>query len=345
MLLCLVFVLQRTMTYQQIIKDIKSGNVKPIYFLMGEETFFIDKIVGLLEKSVLSEEERSFNQVTLYGKETDVNTIVSEARRYPMMAEKVVVSVREAQNIRKIEELEAYANNPQPSTVLIIGYKYKKLDKRKKLYKILEKNHVIFEAKRLYDNQVPAWIEHQLKQRGFDYTPKAVQLLFESLGSDLGKIDNELEKLELILGKGEKITDEKVEQNIGISKDYNNFELQGALRDRNFAKALTIQKYFAQDPKNHPLQLTLNILFAFFSKLMIAHQAPDKSPRGLAATLKVNPYHAGDYQKGIKNYDLKKLARIIGYLRECDRKSKGVENVSTSHGELLRELIYKIIYV
>ncbi len=332
------------MKYAEIVKNIKAGNFAPIYFLMGEETYHIDQLTKLIEKVALPEDQQSFNQTVLYGRDTDVNTIIGEAKRYPMMADRVVVIVREAQDIRMIENLEKYLENIQPTTVLVIAYKYKTIDKRKKLYKLLSNGHVVFESKKLYDNQIPDWIGSNLAQRGFNSSMKARVLLAESLGSDLGRIDSELEKLELVAEKGSNIDEQIVEDNIGISKDFNNFELITALGKKQLLKALTIQKYFAANPKDNPLVVTIGLLFGFFSKLMIVHQAQDKTPGGLAKLLGVNPYFVRDYQEGAVNYDLKKLARIISYLRECDVRSKGIRNATTADGELLKELIFKIIH-
>lgn len=332
------------MTYSQIISEIKQGQFRPIYFLMGEEAYYIDQITRLIEKTALPEDQQSFNQAVLYGRDTDVQTIVGEAKRFPMMAERVVIIVKEAQQVRKIEDLDAYVQNPQPSTVLVLAHKYKSIDKRKKLYKSLSNGHVLFESKKLYDSQVPEWIGENLKAKGYDSNIKSRQLLAESLGTDLGRIESELQKLELIVEKGATIDEHIVEENIGISKDYNNFELIKALGKKDFVKAMKIQNYFKANPKDNPLVVTVSLLFGFFSKLMMIQQAEDKSPRGLASLLRVNPYFIKDYQQGATNYDLKKLARVMGYLRECDMRSKGVNNVSTSDDELLRELIFKVTY-
>jgi len=333
------------MNFNEIVKDINAGNYKPIYFLMGEEPYFIDKVTRLIEQSALPEDQKSFNQTVLYGRDTDVRTVIGEAKRYPMMADRVVILVKEAQHLRKIEDLEPYVENPQKSTVLVLAYKYKSLDKRKKLYKLLSNGYVLLESKRLYDNQVPEWIRSNLKDKGYETSPKAVQLLAESLGSDLGRIESELQKLELIVPKGQLIDDKVVEENVGISKDFNNFELINALRDKDFGKAIQIQQYFAANPKDNPLVVTISLLYNYFSKLMLLHQSKDKSPRGLASLLRVNPYFVKDYQKGALNYDLKKLARIISYLRECDTRSKGVKNASVNYAKLLKELLCTIIYV
>ncbi len=333
------------MKFKDIVKDVKARNFKPIYFLMGEEPYFIDQITKLLEENALPKDQQNFNQTVLYGGDTDIATVIEEAKRYPMMAERVVVIIKEAQLLRRIEELESYAINPQNSTVLVFAYKYKFLDKRKKLYKVLSKHYVLVESKRLYDNQIPDWIKHNLKNKGYDATPKAIQLLAESLGTDLGRIENELQKLELTVSKGQLIDDELVENNIGISKDFNNFELINALRDKDFTKAIQIQRYFASNLKDNPLVITLNLLYTFFSRLMLVHQLRYISPAALASLLKINIHFVKDYQKGAQQYDLKKLTRIISYLRECDTRSKGLNNASVSDVELLRELLYKIVYV
>jgi DNA polymerase-3 subunit delta len=332
------------MNFQEIRAEIERGVFKPIYFLMGEEAYFIDALTSLLEKKVLSAEEKSFNQSILYGRETDINTVIAEAKRYPMMAERVLVMVKEAQNLRNLDQLEAYAANPQPTTVLVLAYKYKKLDKRTKLYKLLDNQKAVFLSKKLYDNQVPTWIEKYLHSQGYKTNPKALHLLAESLGTDLSRIVNELNKLAIVVPKGESITEAVVEDNIGISKDYNNFELQNAIGSANFVKAITILNVFAANPKDNPIVLTVGILYRFFSMLMLAHQSNDSSPRALAALLKVNPFFVDDYIEAMRNYNIKKCARVIGYLRECDKRSKGVDNASTSHPDLLKELVYKIFY-
>lgn len=332
------------MTYPEIIKELKSGKYRPIYFLMGEEAYFIDQVARLIERTALPEDQRSFNQSILYGRDTDILTVMGEAKRYPMMADRVVVMVKEAQHLRNIEELASYAEKPLASTVLVLAYKYKTLDKRKKLFKTLSNAHVVLESKKLYDNQIPDWVGQSLKARGYDSTMKARGLIAESLGTDLGRIDKELEKLELVLKPGDTVDENLVEENIGISKDYNNFELINALGEMDFAKAMRIQQYFSANAKDNPLVVTIALLYGFFTKLMIMHQATDKTPRGLASLLKMNPYFIKDYQRAATHYDLKKLARIIGYLRECDKRSKGIGNASVPDGELLKELIFKIVY-
>jgi len=326
---------------KNIIADIKAGNLKPIYFLMGEEPYYIDGIASFIEKTVLSEEEKGFNQMVLYGRDVSIEDIVSSAKRYPMMAERQVVIVKEAQDLaRSIESLVAYAENPQPTTVLVVCYKYKTLDKRKKLSKTLAKTGVVFDSKKLYENQVPDWIRRVLAGKGYTITPKAAQMLVEFLGNDLNKVNNELEKLQLIVKKGEQITPQLVEENIGISKDFNNFELQSAIGVRDISKAFGIAQYFAQNPKNHPMVMTVALLYSFFSKLLKYHALTNKSEA--PKTLGVSPYFIKDYEIAARNYSMKKVSAIISSIREVDMKSKGVGAANMPQGDLLKELLVKI---
>ncbi|MET7029051.1 DNA polymerase III subunit delta [Sediminicola luteus] len=329
---------------KQIVSDIKSGNIKPIYFLMGEESYYIDKIAEYIEKNVLSEEERGFNQMVMYGKEVTIDEIVSNAKRYPMMAEKQVIIVKEAQHLsRTIENLLSYADNPQPSTVLVFCYKYGKLDKRKKIYKSIQKNGVLFESKKLYDNQVSDWIRMVLQGKGYSISPKAALLLVEYLGTDLSKINNELEKLQLVIPKDVEISPAAIEEHIGISKDFNNFELKKAIGERDILKATRIIHYFAQNPKDNPFVVTVTLLHNFFSQLLQYHGMSDHSSKNVASTLGINPYFVKEYQTAARNYPMKKVSQIISYLREMDLKGKGVGGASLSQADLLKELLVKII--
>ncbi|MDA3953035.1 MAG: DNA polymerase III subunit delta [Bacteroidales bacterium] len=331
------------MNFEQIISDLKNKIYKPIYFLSGDEPYFIDLITKYINDNVLTDAEKSFNQSVLYGKETEMHTVINTAKRYPMMANYQVVIVKEAQNIKNIEDLIHYANTPLKSTVLVINYKYKTLDKRKKLYKALNENCVLFESKKLYDNEVPGWINGYLKNKNRTIDPSAGMLLTEYLGNDLSKIANELDKLIITLPDGEfNITSSHIERNIGISKDYNNFELHKALTQKNVLKANRIVNYFGHNPKDNPFTVTISSLYHFYSKVLSYHFIKDK--RNVAATLKVNPYFVGDYEKAAKNYNPKKTVEIISLLREYDLKSKGFNNVSTTHGELLKELVYRILH-
>ena len=330
---------------KKLAQDIKNGKLFPIYFLMGEEPYYIDKISQFIEANVLTEEERGFNQMVLYGRDASIEDIVSNAKRFPMMAEKQVVLVREAQDLsRTIEKLVDYANNPQPTTVLVINYKYKKLDKRKALYKAIKKTGYIFESKKLYENQVPQCIQRLPAGQNYSIAPKASHMLVEFLGTDLGKISNELDKLKIVLPKGTQITPTHIEQNIGISKDYNNFELRKAVGERNSLKVFKIIKYFADNPKDNPMVVTVSLLFSFFSQILHLHGLHDKNPRNVASSLKVNPYFVDEYIQAARNYPMKKVSQIVATLREFDVKSKGVNSNAVPQGDLLKELLVKIMH-
>jgi len=267
----------------KILNDIKAGNIKPIYFLMGEEPYYIDRITEYLENNLLSEDEKGFNQVVLYGRDTTVDEIVANAKRFPMMAERQVVIVKEAQELAKtIDKLEAYAQNPQPSTVLVLAYKYKTLDKRKKVTKTLEKHGLVYESKKMYENQVGQWINRVLQGRGYTIEPKANAMLVAFLGNDLSRIANELNKLEIILPQGSTITPNHIEENIGFSKDFNVFEFRKAIGEGNKAKAHQIATYFAQNQKENPMVLVNGQVFSFFSALLQYHGLKDKSPANVA---------------------------------------------------------------
>jgi DNA polymerase-3 subunit delta len=327
----------------KIVNDIKSGNIKPIYFLMGEEPYYIDKLSDYIEEKVLTEEEKGFNQTVLYGRDVSIEDIISTAKRYPMMAERQVVIVKEAQDlIRTIDKLESYAENPMATTVLVFCYKYKTLDKRKKLTKLLAKSGVVFESKKLYENQVGDWIKRVLAGKKYAIEPKATAMLVEFLGTDLSKINNELEKLQIILPVGSTITPKHIEENIGFSKDFNVFELRKALGERNQLKAYTIAENFAQNPKDNPMVVTTSLVFGFFIQLLKYHGLKDKNPKNVAAVLGVNPFFLKEYDVALKNYPMKKVSQIVGALRDIDVKSKGVGANSLSQSDLLREMLYKI---
>jgi DNA polymerase III subunit delta len=329
---------------KQLVTDIKNGNIKPIYFLMGEEPYYIDKISDFIESNVLAEDEKGFNQMVLYGRDVTIEDIVGNAKRYPMMAERQVVIVKEAQDLsRTIEKLVVYAENPQPTTVLVINYKYKKLDKCKALYKTLKKIGVVYESKKLYENQVADWIRRVLSPKEYSISPKAAQMLVEFLGTDLSRINNELKKLQLIIPKGSQITPELIEENIGISKDYNNFELRKAIGEKNAVKAYQIVNYFADNPRDNPMVVTVALLFNFFSQLLHLHGLNDKSPRAIASSLRINPYFVSEYTTAAKYYPMKKVSRIISTLREFDVKSKGVGANAVPQGDLLKELMVRIL--
>jgi DNA polymerase III subunit delta len=330
---------------KQIVADIKSRNFRPIYFLMGEEPYYIDKVSSFIEKNILEVTEQEFNQTILYGRDTSIGDIVSHAKRYPMMAEYQVVIIKEAQDLsRSIEKLITYVQNPQTSTILVINYKYKKIDKRKALYKALRKKCVVFESKKLYENQVVDWVRRILSPRGYNISPKASQILVEYLGNDLNKINNELGKLTLVVPKDSEITPELIEEHIGISKDYNNFELRKAIGEKNMQKALKIINYFSDNSKDNPMVVTVSLLFSFFSQILHLHGLQDRSPRAIASALKVNPYFVNEYILASQNYPMRKVSQVIATLREFDLKSKGVGSSALPQGELLKELIIRILY-
>lgn len=310
---------------------------------MGEEPYYIDKLTEYIEENVLTDDEKGFNQMIIYGRDTTIDEIVSNAKRFPMMAERQVVIVKEAQELsRTIDQLEAYAENPQPTTVLVFAYKYKTLDKRKKLIKTLDKNGLVFESKKLYENQVGDWIRRVLKGKGYEIEPKAMMMLVEFLGNDLSRIANELNKLEIILPKGSKISPAHIEENIGFSKDFNVFEFRKAIGEKNQFKAYQIADYFAKNPKDNPLVLTTGLVFSFFSALLQYHGLKDKSQSNVARELKISPYFVNDYISAAKNYPMKKVSSIIAALRELDVKSKGVGANSLSDSDLLKEILVKI---
>lgn len=326
----------------KILADLKNGIYKPIYFLMGEEPYYIDKVADFIEEHALTTEEKGFNQMVLYGRDVSIEDIESHAKRFPMMAERQVIIVKEAQELsRTIDKLLNYALQPQPTTVLVLCYKYKTIHKGRKLYKTIKSNGVVLDSKRLYENKVGGWIIDNLRQHNYSIDHKAAHMLVEFLGSDLSKIENELQKLRLISPEGTTITPELIEENIGISKDYNNFELQNAIGERDEIKAHRIITYFAQNPKDNPMVLTISLLYSFFSKLLQYHGLKDRSQA--ATVLKIAPYFVKDYALAARNYPMKKVSQVVSLLREADLKSKGVDAANVSQGDLLKELLVKVM--
>lgn len=329
---------------KEIVAEINKGNPKPIYFLMGEEPYYIDRISQYIAENVLTDDEKGFNQMVLYGKDTTVDEVVANAKRFPMMAEYQVVIVKEAQHLsRTIENLSSYAENPQPTTILVLCYKYKKLDKRKKLYKTIKKTGELFESKKLYDNQVADWIRRTLASKKYKISPKSCVMLVEFLGTDLSKISNELDKLTLIVPPSTEITPDLIEEHIGISKDFNNFELKKAIGERNVKKASRIIDYFAQNPKDNPFVVTITLLNTFFTQLLQYHGLSDHSPGNVAKVLGVNPYFVNEYVVAARNYPMKRVSGIISNLRVLDLKSKGVGASNMAQADLLKELLSEII--
>ncbi len=333
------------MTYKDIIKDIKNKNYAPIYVLMGDEPFYIDGIVNYIEENVLTEAEKAFNFTVLYGKDTDHLQLVDVARRYPMMASHQVVILKEAQAMRTIANLESYVQNPMPTTILVIAHKYKKLDKRTKFYKALSKHALIFESKKLYENKVGGWIQNYLKDKKREIDAPSLALMVEYLGNDLSKISNELDKMCLNVPAGTTINADHIHKNIGISKDYNVFELQNALGSKNALKTQRIVNYFIANPKSNPFVMVVATLYNYFSKIYMGHFCKNLGDREFAQKIGLrSAYFVKDYKTGMKYYPLKKTEKIISLLREYDLKSKGVNSSSTPPGELLRELVFKILH-
>lgn len=339
------------MVIDPIIKDIRDRKFSPIYWLQGEEAFFIDVISDYLQDHVLTDMEKEFNLHVLYGKETDVSTIVSYCKRYPMMSDYQVIIVKEAQNLSQLELLTSYAENPVKSTLLVICYRYKTLDKRTSLFKKLKDNALFFESKKLYDNQVAEWISSYVSRKKYKIGAAACQLLADFLGTDLGKIVNEVGKLFINLPQGSEITTRIIEENIGISKDFNVFELQNAFGRKDEFKVFQIVKYFSDNPKENPNIKTLAVLYGYFSKLLLLNYALYGKPQNrvtdkdaLVKLTGLSPFFLEDYKKAARNYSLPALLKIMTYLKECDLKSKGVDNSSANDGELLKELAWKILH-
>jgi DNA polymerase-3 subunit delta len=333
-------------TYEEIISDLKKRIFKPVYFLAGEEPYYIDLLTEHIQEKVLTEDQKAFNQIILYGEDTNIAAIIDTARRFPMMSSHQVLIIKEAQALKKLEELIIYLEKPLLSTILVFSYKYKTIDKRTKLHKILESHGVYFESPRIRDYLIPAWIERYLMNKGIKADPSASAMLTEYLGADLHKIVNELDKLIITLPPGEpQITTTLIEKNIGISKDYNIFELQKAIGERNILKANMIIHYFADNPKDNPITFSIASLFGFFSKLLTFHYLTDKSKNNVASVLKINPYFVKEYENSASKYNVAKTVQIISLLRTYDMKSKGYGDPGTEPGDLLKELVFRILHL
>lgn len=333
-------------SFDEIMSDLRNRIFKPVYFLAGDEPYYIDIITDFLAEKVLTGEERAFNQVVFYGEDTTIASVIETSRRFPMMASHQVVIVKEGQVMKKIEDLALYLEKPLLSTILVFNYKYKSLDKRTRLYKALDSQGSYFESVKLRDYQVQPWIERYLMTKGIKINPDAAAMLTEYLGTDLHKIVNELDKLMITLPSGKPvITSSLIEKNIGISKEYNNFELQKAIGDKNVLKANMIVRYFGDNPNDNPLLLTIASLFGFFTKILTYHYLTDKSANNAAAALKIHPFFVKDYQTAASRYSPGKTIRIINLLRTYDLKSKGFGDAGTEPGDLLKELVYLILHL
>ena len=333
-------------TCDDILKELRAKQYRPVYYLMGEESYYIDLISDYIVDNVLTDTEKEFNLTVVYGADVDIATVINAAKRYPMMSERQVVVVKEAQAIRNMEELSYYLQKPLNSTILVLCHKHGVLDRRKKLAAEIEKVGVLFESKKVKDAQLPAFITSYMKRKGVDLDPKATSMLADFVGTDLSRLTGELEKLIITLPKGQtRVTPEQIERNIGISKDYNNFELRSAIVEKDILKANKIIKYFEENPKINPIQMTLSLLFGFFSNLMLAYYAPEKTEQGIASFIGLKtPWQSREYLSAMRRYSGVKTMQIIGEIRYADAKSKGVGNSSLSDGDILRELVFKILH-
>ncbi len=338
---------RQTTTYESILSDLSEGKFAPLYILMGEESYFIDKITDFIAQNALREEERDFNQTVCFGSDVSAAAVADMARRYPMMAERQVVIVKEAQNIKQWDQLEQYFEKPQPTTVLVIAYKNGTIDGRKKiLTKAQNAGAVIFESKKLYERDLPVFMVDYLKRHQATIDHKSCQMIAEHIGSDLSRLTSELDKVCLSMPEGSRhITPEVVEEQIGVSKDFNGFEFRSAIANRDILKANQILKYFDSNPKSGGPFMLIPLLFNFFQNLMLAHYAPQKTDSGVAQFLDLrNAWGAKEYMIGLRNYSGMKTMQIIQKIRETDAKSKGLDNPNTPVGDLMKELVFFILH-
>jgi len=333
------------MEFDLILDQLRKKIYHPVYFLCGEEPYYIDVISDYIEKNVLSEAEKGFDQLVFYGKDTEVVTVLEAARRFPMMAARQVIIVKEAQSCTNLESLVKYMNFPSPATLLVVNYKYGKPDGRTDVAREISKKSVFLESKKLKEYQIPSWVGELVKSRGYNITPQASQMLIDFLGNDLSKIANELDKMFIILSPGSRISPEDVEKNIGISREYKVFELTDALGACYVLKANRIISYSAMNPKALPINVVINNVFNYFSKIFKIHFLNDKSEQNLKDKLGIHPFFAKGYLNALRRYNKTKVFEIMGIIREYDMKSKGVESTSAVEAsDLLKEMIYKILH-
>ena len=337
-------------TAEKILSDLKQGNYAPIYFMQGEEPYYIDLVSNYIEANALSETEKSFNQQILYGKDVKLNQVISAARSFPMMGQRQVVIVKEAQNLDEfnIKEydfslFENYLKSPQPSTVLVFCYKYKKLNKVKKITKTIMQHAVFLETSKLYENQMPDWIKAYVKAKGHSINRQALMLLTEYIGNNLERMSNEIDKVLVNFTSPAEINESLIQEYVGINKDYNVFELQSAISKGDALKANRIINYFAADSKKNPAIIAIAFLHGFFAKLLMLHQSPDKSERAICSIIGVSPYFAKEYVLAIRRYTPAKVIQNLAYVYEADLMFKGV-NATINDRELLKELVYKLMH-
>jgi DNA polymerase-3 subunit delta len=331
------------MSVDKIISDWKKGNFKPVYWLEGEEDFFIDKTVNYAEKHILAESEASFNLSVFYGKDANWVDVITACRRYPMLAERQVVLLKEAQQMKDVEKLEPYIENPLSSTVFVVSYKDKKLDARKKFTKLVKEKGVLVTTKKMYDRDLPEWTQELVRSKGLSIAPKALALVVEHIGNDLTRIENEIDKLMLNMGQRKSITEADIEEYIGVSKDYNVFELQTALANRNLSRCIQIIQYFESNPKAGPVQLVLPSLYNFFSKVFMIYSAGTADEKTVAGVIGVNPYFIKDYMVAARQYSYPAVENILLLLHQYNLKSIGIGSSGTEDGSLMKELVIKIM--
>lgn len=331
------------MSVEKILGDWKKLKFKPVYWLEGEEEYYIDQIVQYAEHRILTEAEAGFNLTVFYGRDADWTAVINACRRYPMFAERQVVLLKEAQQMRDIDKLEAYIEKPQPSTVFVVAYKEKKVDGRSKLAKLLKDKAELYSTKKMYDNQLPDWTSELIRTKGYSIDQKALLLLVDHIGNDLSRIDNEIEKLLVNLSGRKTITEDDIERYVGVSKEYNVFELQDAFAKKDRVKAIRIIQYFESNPKAAPIQLILPSLYNFFSKTYMIFGQPGRDEKSIAAAIGVNPYFAKDYLAAAKNYNYEGIESGLLLLHAYNLKSIGVNSTGTEDASLLKELVVKIM--
>lgn len=331
------------MSASKIISDLRKGNVKAVYWLEGEEEFFIDEVMDYAEKNILTESEAGFNLTVFYGRDTQWADVVNACRRYPMFSERQVVLLKEAQAMRDIEKLETYIENPLSSTLLFVSYKNKKVDGRTKLAKLLKDKAIVLSTKKLYESELPEWTQELVRSKGFTVNSKALFLLIDHIGNDLSRMSNEIDKLALNMGDRKNITEDDIEKYIGVSKDFNVFELQQALATRDLYKAIRIIQYFEANPKAAPLQLVFPSLYNFFSKVLMIHSVPSRDEKGLASAIGVHSFFVKDYIQASRRFNPSQLEQIILLLHEYNLKSIGINDAGTEDALLLKEMAVKMM--
>ncbi|MBS1918627.1 MAG: DNA polymerase III subunit delta [Bacteroidetes bacterium] len=331
------------MSVEKIINEWKKNSFKPVYWLEGEEEYYIDKVMDYAEHHILNESESSFNLTIFYGKDSNWAEVINACRRYPMFAEKQVVLLKEAQHMRDVEKLELYIETPLISTVFVVSYKEKKVDGRTRFAKLLKEKGELFSTKKMYDNKLPEWTKELITSKGMTISPKALMLIVDHIGNDLSRIDNEIEKIRINLGKGKNISESVVEENIGVSKDFNVFELQGAIANKDLSKAIRIIQYFEGNPKAGPIQLILPSLYGFFSKVFMIYGLNSKDEKSVAALLGINPFFVKDYIKATNLFTYPQVETILLLLHDYNLRSVGVRDVGTKDASLLKEMVIKMI--